>query len=94
VLRLFDNIIFFFKDRQNLLHFLDKKKNGSVYRGSDGYPIEKINEGDGDCVVVKNGVLHGASCDQPAYFACEYKYSCKKIAIGVYLKQQLIPAHH
>jgi hypothetical protein len=64
-----------FTDRQDLLHFLDYKKNGSVYRGSDGYPIETISEGDGDCVVAKNGILRDASCDQPAYFACEYKYN-------------------
>jgi hypothetical protein len=60
-------------DRQNVLHFVDKKQNGSVYLGFDGYPIENINTADGDCVVVKNGTLKAASCDTPAYFACEYK---------------------
>jgi hypothetical protein len=54
-------------------YFLDRKKNGSIYIGSDGYTIEKISDGNGDCVVVKNGTLQAAPCDTPAYFACEYK---------------------
>lgn len=65
---------FSFTDRRNLAHFIDTKKNDLVYVGSDGYPIAKIIDGDGDCVVSKNGSLHAAPCDIPAYFACENRY--------------------
>jgi hypothetical protein len=64
---------FLFTDRQNFGHFLDTKKTGLVYLGSDGSPIDSINDGDGDCVVNKNGSFHAAACDVPAYFACENK---------------------
>jgi hypothetical protein len=73
-------------DRQNFTHFLDMKFNGSDYVSSDGFLInlfENISGDDGDCVVIKNGSLHTASCDLPAYFVCENKYGYVDRAIAV-----------
>jgi hypothetical protein len=61
-------------DRLNASHFVDMKKNGSLYRASDGSSsimFENVNHGEGDCVVFKNGGFLAAPCNQAAYFVCE-----------------------
>jgi Lectin C-type domain len=61
-------------DRLNASHFIDLKKNGSIYQASDGSTcqlFENVTDGYGDCVLFKNGSLTRASCEQSAYFVCE-----------------------
>lgn len=53
-------------------------KNGTNYQDPKGLisdmAMDVIN-GDGDCVIYKNGSLYAAACDQPAYFICENEYA-------------------
>jgi DNA integrity scanning protein DisA with diadenylate cyclase activity len=73
------------------------KNNGTDYLSSDGFLInmfENITSGDGACVVIKNGSLHAASCDLPAYFACENKYGCEGRAIAVITLFEFIQPFH
>jgi Lectin C-type domain len=61
----------------NASHFVDMKKNGSLYQASDGSKsnmFENVTQGEGDCVVYKNGKLLASPCDQSAYFVCENEY--------------------
>jgi hypothetical protein len=73
---MFNESFLIFEDRLNIYHFVDMKKNGSLYFASDG-SISKLFEivtpGEGDCVVYKNGILLAAPCNQAAYFVCENK---------------------
>jgi hypothetical protein len=63
-------------DRLSIPHFIDMKKNGSLYFASDGSSsklFENILQGEGECVVYKNWTLLAAPCNQLAYFVCENK---------------------
>lgn len=63
--------------RLNYSSFVAMKKSGTAnYVNPDGKPSNpdiKASGTTGDCVVLKDGVLISASCDQPAFFICENK---------------------
>jgi hypothetical protein len=61
-------------DREDALHFIDMKKREKFFIASDGSRsnlFDHAPSGDNDCVVVKNGRLLTAPCDQSAFFVCE-----------------------
>jgi hypothetical protein len=67
-------LFFQYVDRLNASHYVDMKKNSSLYHASDGSRIklfDNVINGDGDCVVYKNERLFAAPCEQSAYFVCE-----------------------
>jgi hypothetical protein len=65
-------------DRENMSHFISFKKKNNNYLDSNGVISEmakEVKDGSGDCVTFKNGSLHAAPCDIPAYYICENKYA-------------------
>jgi hypothetical protein len=74
-------------DRTNFSSYVAMKKSGLIYVNSDGRPSNKdvVASGiNGDCVVLKNGSLVSAVCDQPAFFICENKLARSEFLLNYY----------
>jgi hypothetical protein len=62
----------------NFSSYVAMKKSGTIYVNPDGKPSNKdvvVSEINGECAVLKNGILISAVCDQPAFFICENKFA-------------------